>query len=257
MGEDRDDLMNGAPRSDASTVSRLRPRLPGCPYRLAAYICLWYTVSVGLTLYNKWLFYHHGFSFPLTATAFHFAIKVPLAWIVLRLRNLRWRVDSRTLWRYVAPVGLATAADIACSNTAFLYITVTYYTVAKSSVPLWILLFSVCLRLRRMRRELALVLVLIAAGICLASFDLEEDVEPVLAEAVEDAWLDGQLQVRDYARSRYFVVISASFTYDGGHFSAARSAARRLSARRGRRRAAPRAQPTSERSGGLTGRRGR
>ena len=181
MGEDRDDLMNGAPRSDASTVSRLRPRLPGCPYRLAAYICLWYTVSVGLTLYNKWLFYHHGFSFPLTATAFHFAIKVPLAWIVLRLRNLRWRVDSRTLWRYVAPVGLATAADIACSNTAFLYITVTYYTVAKSSVPLWILLFSVCLRLRRMRRELALVLVLIAAGICLASFDLEEDVEPVLA----------------------------------------------------------------------------
>ena len=159
--------------------------------KLALVISIWYAFSISLTLYNKWLFAIFDFHFPLATTTIHFGLKMPLADIGMRcfgVQRLKWPQcsllcgrgtlnaasrSSRRLWLYVAAVGATTALDVALSNASFLYLSVAYYTIVKASVPLWILLFSVILGLVRLRIQTVLVLLLITAGIALASVSPE------------------------------------------------------------------------------------
>jgi solute carrier family 35 protein C2 len=141
---------------------------------------LWFAISISLTLYNKWLFSVCGFDFPLATTAYQFLLKLPIA----RISMWAMSVDplpkdgSLKLLLRVAPVGMATALDIACSNLSFLYITVTYYTITKSSVPLWILICSVLLGLQRCSCQLLIILLTIIVGITIATTDFSSFVGP-------------------------------------------------------------------------------
>ena len=109
------------------------------------WILAWYSMSICITIFNKYLFTSYGLHFPLSVTSLHFCLKLVFARIAMRCAGIP-PLDLCRTWRLVATVaanGLATAADVALSNQAFLFISVTYYTIVKSSVPVWILVFSV------------------------------------------------------------------------------------------------------------------
>jgi drug/metabolite transporter (DMT)-like permease len=108
-----------------------------------------------------------GVRLPLFTTSVHFAIKASLARYAMWLHALPpLRLDlSAPMGLAVAAAGMATAVDVACSNVALMYVSVTTYTIVKSSVPMWILAFSVCLGLRRLELRVLLVLCLILGGI--------------------------------------------------------------------------------------------
>ena len=103
-----------------------------CPHfratRTAFYIGAWYCISITMTLYNKWLFSVYGLRLPLTITSLHILLKIPASRLAMCLTGLppvRFdRASRRVLACEVMPSGLTTAADIACSNLALLYITV-------------------------------------------------------------------------------------------------------------------------------------
>lgn len=73
------------------------------------------------------------------------------------------------------------------------YITVTYYTIVKSSVPLWILLFSIWLGLQKPRLVMFLILVVIGGGITLASLD-----EGTATDAETDAFCNDTIHEHDW-----------------------------------------------------------
>ena len=130
----------------------------------------WFGVSILLTLYNKWLFAIFGMKFPLLITSVHILLRMPLAIGAMWMLGLSVpSFSTRALWSLVAPIGWLTALDIGLSNASFLFVTVTYYTIVKSSSPLWVLLFSVLFRLQRPSFKLAGVVVSMVAGIGLAS----------------------------------------------------------------------------------------
>ena len=160
------------------------PRLAKGTLHVLFFICAWYCVSITITLYNKWLFSVFGMPFPLLITSVHIGFKIPLSRLLMRLFGMptvRFR-SWRTVLLQVAPAGLAMVGDIGLSNLALLHTTVTYYTIVKSSVPLWIMCFSALYGLLRVRADLVIVLLFIAGGISLASSDvLEEDPGPSLA----------------------------------------------------------------------------
>ena len=60
----------------AHAASSRAPRLLLSCARLAGWICCWYTISISLTLYNKWFFHIYDFHYPLLVTSLHIAIKV-------------------------------------------------------------------------------------------------------------------------------------------------------------------------------------
>ena len=144
------------------TVLSLRARLVLIIFNLAG----WFAVSISVTIYNKWLFSYFGLRFPLLVTSVHIALKIPLAvaaMCLLGVPRLRLARNRQTL--QLGITGCATALDIGLSNLSFLFISVTVYTIGKSSVPIWILLISVALGLQRPSASLAGVVAAIVAGI--------------------------------------------------------------------------------------------
>ena len=158
---------------------------------VALYVCLWYCTSVTLTLFNKWMF-SHNLPFPLLITTFHIATKIPACRLCMCIFSVRAPSfdgghGRRVLLREVAPSGVATAADIALSNLSYLFISVTFYTIIKSSVPLWIVVFSVCYGLLLVRPSLVVSVLCITGGIALATFKEVEGSEapPAVTPAPE------------------------------------------------------------------------
>ena len=144
----------------------------GYVLKVCFWIGTWYMLSIFMTLFNKWLFAIHGFSYPLITTSVHFLMKSVLAQgavLAYQLPSPPLRCWRGSTARGVALTGFATAADVAMSNQAFLFLSVTTYTVVKSSVPVWILGFSVCLGLRKLEIRLLVVLLAIVSGITIVA----------------------------------------------------------------------------------------
>ena len=70
----------------------------------------------------------------------------------------------------VVPTGIISALDIGLSNWSFMFITVSLYTMVKSSCILWILFFSLILGLEKPRWNLCLIVMCIAFGLFLFVF---------------------------------------------------------------------------------------
>lgn len=65
------------------------------------------------------------------------------------------------------PCGVAAAVEICCSNAALVYITLSFYTMVKSSTPIWVLLFSFLFGFERPRLLLVAIIVVMVAGVIL------------------------------------------------------------------------------------------
>uniref|UniRef100_A0A3Q2CST6 Collagen alpha-1(XIV) chain-like n=1 Tax=Cyprinodon variegatus TaxID=28743 RepID=A0A3Q2CST6_CYPVA len=96
--------------------------------------------------------FSQGFHYPLFMTLVHLAVIFCAAAMTRRAMH-RWTGKPRVTlaWkdylRKVAPTALATALDIGLSNWSFLFITISLYTMTKSSAVLFILFFSLVFKL--------------------------------------------------------------------------------------------------------------
>ncbi|XP_036178488.1 solute carrier family 35 member C2 isoform X9 [Myotis myotis] len=136
-------------------------------------VLLYYCFSIGITFYNKWL--TKSFHFPLFMTMLHLAVIFlfsALSRALVQCSSHRTRVvlSWTDYLRRVAPTALATALDVGLSNWSFLYITVSLYTMTKSSAVLFILIFSLIFKLEELRAALVLVVLLIAGGLFMFTY---------------------------------------------------------------------------------------
>nr|XP_045012762.1 solute carrier family 35 member C2 isoform X4 [Jaculus jaculus] len=119
-------------------------------------VLLYYCFSIGITFYNKWL--TKSFHFPLFMTLLHLAVIFlfsALSRVLVQCSSHRARVvlSWTDYLRRVAPTALATALDVGLSNWSFLYITVSLYTMTKSSAVLFILIFSLIFKLEELSTQ--------------------------------------------------------------------------------------------------------
>uniref|UniRef100_A0A0K0E4M3 TPT domain-containing protein n=1 Tax=Strongyloides stercoralis TaxID=6248 RepID=A0A0K0E4M3_STRER len=131
---------------------------------------LYYPLSIGLTFFQKQFI--KTFHFPLFIVTGHYITKLFVSYISRFL--LEWkckkkkvRVPLKEQIRYLFPVGVCASFDIGLSNWALEYVTVSLYTMAKSSSILFIFIFSVLLNLERWKASLAASSGLIAFGLFL------------------------------------------------------------------------------------------
>jgi len=160
------------------------------------YIGLWYFFSLSLSIYNKWMFSkdHLDFQFPLFTTCVHMLVQFSLAALVLYLvPRFRPRHDSisnphnmnasdtdlshpsanekkplMSRWFYVTrigPCGLATGLDIGLGNMSLKYISLTFYTMCKSSSLAFVLLFAFIFRLETPSWRLVAIIGTMTVGV--------------------------------------------------------------------------------------------
>ncbi|KAJ0393269.1 hypothetical protein P43SY_001088 [Pythium insidiosum] len=141
---------------------------------VSVYIVLWYAISIGMTLFNKWflrVWADGGYPFSTTMTCINMFTKCLLSRLMNHCSSSKMTaLPSRVYWRLAVPIGLCTSLDIMFSNLSFFYITVTFYTIVKSGGNVWNLLFSILLGHQRPSYSLFTVILLISSGISLASY---------------------------------------------------------------------------------------
>ena len=123
---------------------------------------------------------HLDFHFPLFATSLHMAVQFLLASsVLLAVPSLRPSVPlnqdgsqpSRSLVTplfYVTrlvPTGTATSLDIGLGNTSLRFITLTFYTMCKSSVLIFVLIFAFLFRLEKPSIKLVLIIGTMTLGV--------------------------------------------------------------------------------------------
>jgi solute carrier family 35 protein C2 len=171
----------------------------------AILIGCWYSFSIAISVYNKWMFSAENldFHFPLFITSIHMLVQFSLASLVLYLlpqfRPKRPEVDTAsanggvytriqdeteegevvadvkprplmTPWFYIsriAPCGTATALDIGLGNFSMRFISLTFYTMCKSSVLAFVLVFAFLFRLEKPTVKLCSVIFVMTVGVVL------------------------------------------------------------------------------------------
>ncbi|TPX71099.1 hypothetical protein SpCBS45565_g01327 [Spizellomyces sp. 'palustris'] len=138
-----------------------------------SYILAWYTTSLVLSLYNKWLFSedHYNFKFPLFTTMIHMIMQfslsgVAVAFIWPRMRPAR-HPAVKDYFTKVLPCGVATGMDIGLSNSSLKVISLSFYTMVKSGAPVFVLLFAFLFGLERPTWTLSGVIIVICFGVFL------------------------------------------------------------------------------------------
>ena len=130
-------------------------------------ILIYYCFSIVLTFYNRYLFV--TYKYPLSITLIHLIFKFFLASFIRSVlnclskkkykpneRNVNYLVQERritldwaTYLKRIIPTGIASAADIGLSNWSLQYITISLYTMSKSTVILFIFFFSILFKLEK------------------------------------------------------------------------------------------------------------
>ncbi|XP_014246743.1 solute carrier family 35 member C2 [Cimex lectularius] len=139
----------------------------------AGIILLYFPLSIGLTFYQQWFL--QRFHYPLIVVMIHLVTKflvAALGRVVWQTWHRRQRVllDWPTTLRKIAPIGFASGLDIGFSNWGLEFITVTLYTMTKSSTIVFILIFSMLLKLEPKSWFLMVIVGMISGGLFLFTY---------------------------------------------------------------------------------------
>ncbi|KAI9824874.1 MAG: Triose-phosphate Transporter [Thelocarpon impressellum] len=153
-------------------------------------IGLWYLFSLSISIYNKWMFSkdHLNFHYPLFTTSMHMLVQFSMASMVLyfvpRFRprhdsisspdgtgDRRAKADEKPLMTRsfyltrIGPCGAATGLDIGLGNMSLRYITLTFYTMCKSSSLAFVLIFAFVFHLESPSVRLVLIIATMTVGV--------------------------------------------------------------------------------------------
>ncbi|ORZ24657.1 triose-phosphate transporter family-domain-containing protein [Absidia repens] len=143
------------------------------------WILTWYTFATFLSVYNKWMFSadHYNFQFPLFVTSIHMIVQFVFAGSSLLLvpgLRPKSRPNLNEYLFKVFPCALATSLDIGLSNLSLKTITLSFYTMCKSSTLAFVLVFAFLFKLENPNLRLVGIIVIITAGVVLMVSDETE-----------------------------------------------------------------------------------
>lgn len=143
-------------------------------WRSLAVILLYYFFSISLTFYNKSVIM--DYQFPLMFTSVHLVCKFLISWFVRNILEckthqqrviLPWDVYSKQL----SLTGILGSLDIGLSNWSFSFITVSLYTMTKTSALVFVLIFGLLLGVEKFRWLQLVVVLCISCGLLLFTYE--------------------------------------------------------------------------------------
>ncbi|KAG2176138.1 hypothetical protein INT43_005371 [Umbelopsis isabellina] len=150
-----------------------------------SYILCWYIFSTCLSLYNKNLMGkdRFNFNFPLLVSAIHTGLHSIITAMMMAFGGGRWnpqkgaksvsmhdylfKVVSIANKRSEVPCGLAAALEICCANASLVFISLSFYTMVKSSTPIWVLAFALLFGLEKPRILVISIILVMVIGVIL------------------------------------------------------------------------------------------
>ncbi|GFS05822.1 solute carrier family 35 member C2 [Elysia marginata] len=136
-------------------------------------VLFYYVFSIGLTFYNRRMFKNGHFA--LSVTMCHLVFKFVAATIIRCLMEFRSEEPRVSLsWgpylKRIALAGVMSSLDIGLSNWSFELITVSLYTMSKTTAVIFILFFSIIFKLEKFRWSLVVVVLFIFSGLFMFTY---------------------------------------------------------------------------------------
>lgn len=156
-------------------------------FLIASLTSLWYSISISFTVYNKWILKSYrggGYTFPIFNTTIHLLIKlifsrmwyhynysnVSLSQTLLQHQPANEIIRNDIYYKIVLPIGLATALDIIFSNEAISRISISLYTIIKSTVCGWVFMWGCISNIETFSWKKLITLCVLILGLSLAIF---------------------------------------------------------------------------------------
>lgn len=135
------------------------------------YILSYYVLSITVSVFNAYVIgtSQYNFSFPLfisgTSALVQCAYAVGSLWLLgilgPTLRRITW---GQFVWA-VLPCAIASSLDVGISNSALKYVSLSFYTMVKSSSPIFVLVCAFALGLEKPSAPLLGIMALIGSGV--------------------------------------------------------------------------------------------
>jgi len=157
------------PSPITTNVTKPKPKLSA-----AMIIPAWIALSSSVIIYNNYLYNTLEFKFPVFLVTFHLTFAAIGTRVLHRTTSLVDGVKdvhmSKDMFiRSILPIGLLFSGSLILSNTAYLYLSVSYIQMLKAFTPVAILFISWGTRIAEPNRKLALIVFMISIGVALAS----------------------------------------------------------------------------------------
>ncbi|KAG7888952.1 hypothetical protein KL936_003339 [Ogataea polymorpha] len=196
------------------SYAELKQKVPNIGIIFAA-IASWFSFSLLISLYNKWMFSDPtlNFKFPVIITACHQFVLFWLScltltfWPKFRLNyvdpskgissseNLSYFINPKVYITKILPCALASAGDIGLGNSSLKYITISRYTMLKSSAVLIFTLFwGFLLRLEKVTLKLCLITFIMTGSVMMMVYGQGEPSNETSPSAVEEE--AGEMKLR-------------------------------------------------------------
>ncbi|KAG2202451.1 hypothetical protein INT46_002246 [Mucor plumbeus] len=111
---------------------------------------------------------YYNLNLPLLMSAVHSGIHSIITRILIKHYN--YTIKKYSTFDYITkviPCGVAAAIEISCANASLVLITLSFYTMIKSSTPVWVLIFSFMFGFEKPKLNLIAVISLIVLGVSL------------------------------------------------------------------------------------------
>ncbi|XP_011495726.1 PREDICTED: solute carrier family 35 member C2 [Ceratosolen solmsi marchali] len=139
-------------------------------------ISVYFVLSIGLTFYQKWLYGTYKLNYPLFVVSCHLVLKYLLSSFIRYVRKccktqqqicrLSWQ---NIVWTLSLP-GIASGLDIGFSNWAMSLITMSLYTMTKSTTIIFILGFALLFNLEKKSWVLGGIVFMISSGLVMFTY---------------------------------------------------------------------------------------
>ncbi|KAF4972065.1 hypothetical protein FSARC_1283 [Fusarium sarcochroum] len=150
-------------------------RETGPKMHASVYILTWIFFSNATILFNKWLIDTAGFRYPIILTTWHLVFATIATQLLARTTSL---LDSRHALpltrrlyvRTILPIGILYSASLVFSNIVYLYLSVAFIQMLKSTGPVCVLIASWIWGVAQPDSKTFGNVMLIVAGVAIASF---------------------------------------------------------------------------------------
>ncbi|WVZ88123.1 hypothetical protein U9M48_034674 [Paspalum notatum var. saurae] len=142
-----------------------------------AYVGIWISLSFSVIVYNKYILdpKMYGWPFPISLTMIHMSFCAALAGVLVRVLRVVEPPTSppmtpRLYAASVVPIGALYALSLWFSNSAYIYLSVSFIQMLKALMPVAVYTLAVALRTDAFRRASMLNMLGISAGVAVAAY---------------------------------------------------------------------------------------
>ncbi|KAF7325799.1 TPT domain-containing protein [Mycena kentingensis (nom. inval.)] len=158
-----------APVSTPAATSKAKPKIPAI-----VIIPVWMAFSVSVILYNNHLYNTLDFKFPVFLVTWHLTFSAIGTRVLQRTTNLLdgtkdINMNKDMFLRSILPIGILFSGSLILSNSAYLYLSISYIQMLKAFNAVAVLLISWLFRISEPNRRLGLIVFMISFGVALTS----------------------------------------------------------------------------------------